>query len=227
MTIRVVVADDQPVVRAGVAMLLDVQPDIAVVAEAGDGEEVVELVRSHRPDVVVMDLRMPGVDGIEATRRLLEDVATDPDRLVKVLVLTTFDDVGSVRGALRAGASGFLLKQAAPHDLPAAVRKVAAGQTWIDPGVGRTVLDAFLEAPEPPAGSTDLGARLTPREREVLSLVAQGLSNGDIRQRLFLSEATVKTHVARVLMKTGARDRAQLVALAHTTGFVTRPRSGH
>lgn len=219
MTVRVVVADDQPVVRAGIAMLLDAQPDITVVGQAGDGEEAVELTRLHRPDVVVMDLRMPGLDGATATQRIVGETATGHGH-AQVLVLTTFDDPHAVHEALHAGARGFLLKQAAPHDLPAAVLRVAAGQAWIDPGVGRTVLEVFYDAPAPAAPVTDRGWRLTPRESEVLLLVARGMSNADITNLLVLSEATVKTHVAHLLSKTGARDRAQLVALAHASGFV-------
>ena len=219
MTYTVVLADDQPLVRAGIAMLLDAQPDIQVVGEAGDGQQAIDLARTHRPDVVVMDIRMPGMDGAAATRQLTEDRSADPDHLTKVLMLTTFDDADAVQDALRSGASGFLLKHAAPQDLPNAVREVASGRAWIDPAIGRTVI-AALTATTPLAQATELTARLTPREREVFTLVAQGLSNADICSQLFLSEATVKTHVARILMKTGARDRAQAVALAYTTGFL-------
>lgn len=219
MSIGVLLVEDQPLVRAGIAMLLASDPDIAVLAEAGDGREAVELAAVHRPDVVVMDVRMPGVDGIEATRRLSGDVLGDPDRLVKVLVLTTFGDDDAVHGALRAGASGFLLKHAAPRDLLAAIREVAAGRAWIDPAVGRHVIDALVVS-SASVPDEDFGRQLTPRECEVLALVALGLSNTDIVERLVLSEATVKTHVSRILLKTGSRDRAHLVARAHLSGFV-------
>ena len=214
MTISVVVAEDQPMVRAGIAMLLAAQPDIEVVGEAANGAEAIVLARSLRPDVVIMDLRMPGTDGIAATRTLAEDNADERDRLTKVLVLTTFDDDELVHGALRAGASGYLLKHAAPQDLIVAVRRIAAGDAWIDPAAAGQVIAAL-------AGSAPLGddppetvERLTPREREVLVLMAEGLSNADIRDRLVLSEATVKTHVARIIMKTGSRDRTSAVVLA-------------
>ncbi len=227
MTITVLVVDDQPLVRAGLAMLLSAEPDIDVVGEAGDGAQAVEQARLLGPDVVLMDLRMPGVDGIEATRLLAGDPVhdADPDRLTKVLVLTTFNDDDAVYGALRAGASGFLLKHAAPADLTAAVRSVAAGGSWLDPAVAGTVIRALATVPRAGEGLGGLVGRLTPREREVLVLVATGLSNTEISQRLVLSEATVKTHVARIVMKTGSRDRAQAVALAYQSGLVVPPRS--
>ncbi len=218
MSVRVLVADDQPLVRAGIAMLLRAEPDLNVVAEVGDGEQAVAQTRTHLPDVVLMDIRMPGTDGIEATRTLTADRA-DGDRLTRVLVLTTFAEDDAVLGALRAGASGFLLKHAAPKDLITAVRRVAAGEAWIDPAVAGQVIAMLGRLPEPgPAGAGPLDP-LTPREREVLLLIAEGLSNNEIRQRLVLSEATVKTHVSRILMKTGSRDRAQAVAMAYRCGL--------
>lgn len=224
MTITVVIADDQPLVRVGISMLLAAEPDIQVVGEASDGREAVELARAQHPDVVVMDVRMPGMDGVAATRVLTaDDISSGPDRLTKVLVLTTFDDDESVYGALRAGASGFLLKHAAPTDLIAAVRKVAVGEAWIDPAVARKVIAAVASFSDFGQGASKLIERLTPREREVLVLMAHGLSNAEIRDRLVLSEATVKTHVARVVMKTGSRDRTQAVVLAYQSGLVIPP----
>ena len=219
MTVSVVVADDQPLVRSGLVMLLLGGEDVQVLAEAGDGREAVEAARVLQPDLIVMDLRMPGTDGIEATRLLTADNA--PDHLVKVLVVTTFDDDAAVYGALQAGASGFLLKQAAPRDLLSAVRTVAAGDAWIDPAVAGTVIAALAHHPLPDTRGARTLERLTRRETEVLALVAHGLSNTDIRARLFLSEATVKTHVSRILMKTGSRDRAQAVTLAYESGLVS------
>jgi DNA-binding NarL/FixJ family response regulator len=220
VSVSIVVADDQPLVRAGIAMLLRGEEDFEVVAEASDGQEAVDLARLHRPDLVLMDLRMPSMDGVSATR-LLTAEGSHPDQLIKVLILTTFDDDEAVYGALRAGASGFLLKHAAPRDLITAVRKVAAGEAWIDPAVAGKVIAALAAQPGSADVSSELLERLTPREREILTLMAHGLSNAEIRDRLVLSEATVKTHVARVLMKTGARDRTQAVVLAYQTGLVT------
>ena len=221
MNISVVIADDQPLIRAGIAMLLSAEPDIDVVGEASDGRAVVELARSKRPDVVLMDIQMPELDGISATRLLTADNhGADQDRLTKVLVLTTFDDDEAVYGALRSGASGFLLKHAAPGDLIIAVRKVASGEAWIDPAVARKVISALASFNQVNKGAPEIVGRLTPREREVLVLMAHGLSNSEIRSRLFVSEATVKTHVARVVMKTGSRDRTQAVVLAYQSGLV-------
>lgn len=224
MTITVVVADDQPLVRAGISMLLAAESDVRIAGEASDGREAVELATALQPDVVVMDVRMPVMDGVAATRKLTaDDLSSGPDRLTKVLVLTTFDDDDAVYGALRAGASGFVLKHAAPTDLIAAVRKVAAGEAWIDPAVARKVIAAVAGLGNVGHGASELVERLTPREREVLVLMAHGLSNAEIRDRLVLSEATVKTHVARVVMKTGSRDRTQAVVLAYQSGLVVPP----
>lgn len=221
MSIAVVIADDQPLVRAGITMLLEAEPDIIVVGEAADGQDAVRLTRTHRPDLVLMDLRMPGMDGVAATRILTADEAvTDKNRLTRVLVLTTFDDDEAVYGALRGGASGFVLKHAAPADLIAAVRRVAAGDVWIDPAVAGKVVAALGGPDDSPRYASELLDRLTPREREVLALMAHGLSNAQISERLVVSEATTKTHVARVIMKTGSRDRTQAVVLAYQCGLV-------
>lgn len=225
MTISIVVADNEPLIRAGIAMLLRAEPDLEVVAEASDGREAVDLARAHDVDVVLMDVRMPGMNGVTATRLLTDDIR-NPDKLTKVLVLTSFDADHAVIDALRAGASGFLLKHAAPRDLITAVHKIAAGEGWLDPSVVEEVRDALAALPAPGEHPTQVLNRLTAREREVLALVAQGLSNTEIKDRLFLSEATVKTHVSRMLMKTGSRDRAQAVVLAYQSGLVVvRPSS--
>lgn len=219
MSIRIIVADDQPLVRAGIAMLLQAEPDFEVVAEASDGQEAVDLARSLQPDLVLMDARMPNLDGIAATQLITTNVA-DSNHLTKVLVLTTFNDDEVVYGALRAGASGFLLKHIAPKELTAAVYTVAAGDAWIDPAVARRVIAALASLPIPGVGHSQRVEGLTPREREVMVLMAYGLSNAEIKDRLVLSEATVRTHVARILMKSGSRDRAQAVALAYQSGLV-------
>jgi DNA-binding NarL/FixJ family response regulator len=216
--IRTVIADDQPLARAGLRAMLEHAPDVVVVGEAGDGRDAVSLARAERPDVVIMDVRMPVMDGIEATRQITSGPGTDD---VHVLVLTTFDLDESVYAALRAGASGFLLKDAPPERLFDAIRVVAAGEALIAPGVTRRLIAAFTSAE--PAATTerpDLLSPLTGREREVLSLVGSGLSNDEISERLVISPATVKTHVHRLLTKLDARDRAQLVVLAYEGGLV-------
>lgn len=222
MTISVVVADDQPLVRAGLVMLLAAEPGIDVVGEASDGRQAIDLAQALKPDIVVMDVRMPGTDGVTATRLLCSDPPGEGiDHLTKVLILTTFSDDESVYGSLRAGASGFLLKHAAPHDLIAAIHKVAAGEAWIDPAVAGRIIATLAQSPAPGDLPSRLVEQLTPRECEVLKLMAHGLSNTEIKDRLVLSEATVKTHVARVVMKTGSRDRTQAVVLAYQSGLVT------
>jgi DNA-binding NarL/FixJ family response regulator len=224
MTISVVVADDQPLVRAGIVMLLAAAPGIDVLGEAADGRQAIDLAQTLQPDIVVMDVRMPGTDGVAATRLLCSDPAgEDIDHLTKVLILTTFSDDEAVYGSLRAGASGFLLKHAAPNDLIAAIRKVAAGEAWIDPAVAGKIIATLAQSPVPggPFPQLQLIERLTPREREVLKLMAHGLSNTEIKDRLVISDATVKTHVARIVMKTGSRDRTQAVVLAYQSGLVT------
>jgi DNA-binding NarL/FixJ family response regulator len=217
--ITVALADDQALVRAGFRALLDGEPDIAVVAEAADGEEAVELARRHRPDVVLMDVRMPRTDGLRATARVSADPTLSGTR---VIVLTTFELDEYVFGALRAGAAGFLLKDIEPADLVEAVRIVAAGDALLAPRHTRRLIEAFVEQSGRAAGAADDGrlGELTAREREVLTLVGQGLSNREIAERLVLSPLTAKTHVARLFTKLGARDRAQLVVIAYEAGLV-------
>jgi DNA-binding NarL/FixJ family response regulator len=221
VTIRVVVADDQDVVRAGFSALLDTQPDITVVGSAGDGEEAVRMCREQAPDVVVMDVRMPVMDGIEATRLLAEGGDGGP----RVLVLTTFDLDEYVYDALRFGASGFLLKDVAAERLFDAVRVVAAGDALLAPAVTRRLIGEFARLRPRPAPRPEQLEGLTARETEVLCLVAEGLSSGEIAERLVVSDETVKTHVSRVLMKLGPRDRTQAVVTAYESGLVV-PRAG-
>jgi DNA-binding NarL/FixJ family response regulator len=220
--IRVAVADDQPLVRAGLRAMLGLADDLTLVGEAGDGAAAVELARRERPDVLLMDVRMPVLDGIEATARITSDPAM---AAVRVVVLTTFDVDEYVYGALRAGASGFLLKDAPPERVFAAIRVVSAGDALLDPTVTGRLIAEFARRPiETPARDQPTLTPLTTREREVLALVGRGLSNAEIAERLVVSHATAKTHVARILAKLRARDRAQLVVLAYETGLV-RPGS--
>ncbi|OII62235.1 DNA-binding response regulator [Streptomyces sp. CC53] len=221
MTIRVIIVDDQAMVRAGFAALLSAQPDIDVVGEAPDGRAGVEVGRSSHPDVVLMDVRMPEMDGLAAARELLNPPPGVTHR-PKVLMLTTFDVDDYVYEALRAGASGFLLKDAPPADLISAVRVVAGGEALLAPSVTRRLIEDF--AAQRPASRRARSVRLnglTPRETEVLELVARGLSNQEIAERLVLAEQTVKTHIGRVLAKLGLRDRAQAVVFAYESGLVT------
>jgi DNA-binding NarL/FixJ family response regulator len=213
--IRVLVADDQTLVRAGFRAILDVQDDLEVVGEAEDGDEAVALARELRPDVVLMDIRMPGVDGIEATRRLLRD-----DDAPRILMLTTFDLDEYVYDAMKAGASGFLLKDAPRDQLVGAVRTVAAGDALLAPALVRRLIEDFVRRPAPGACPPAELDDLTEREREVLTLIARGLANAEIAARLFVSEATVRTHVTHILAKLGLRDRVQAVVLAYETGLV-------
>ena len=218
MTIQVILADDQPLVRAGLRMLITQTPDIDVAGEAGTGTEAVQLARDTDPDVVVMDIRMPGMDGIEATQ-LITGGGTD----TRVLVLTTFDDDDYVYGALRAGASGFLVKDMALDDILAAIRVVAAGDAMIAPAVTRRLIGEFASQPRSGRKPAEITG-ITDREREVLRLVGLGMSNAEIAAALYISMGTVKTHVARLLAKLGARDRVQLVIIAYEAGLVTAPR---
>lgn len=218
--IRVVVADDQQEVRDGLAMMISAESDMHLLGLAADGAEAVDLARRDRPDVIVLDVRMPGVDGIEATRRITEDHQDDPDSVTAVLVITTFDNDEALYGALQAGASGYMLKQAAPSGLAEAVRAVADGGAWIDPMVAPKVIDRLRDrTPVDSTGRPTL-ENLSRREIEVLKLMADAPTNTDLARILFVSESTVKTHISRLLMKTGSHDRAQLVALAYRSGLV-------
>jgi DNA-binding NarL/FixJ family response regulator len=219
VSVRVVIADDQALVRGGFRMIIDARDDMDVVGEAGDGEEAVALVESEAPDVVLMDIRMPGVDGIEATRRIVASGSG-----ARVVVLTTYDVDEYVFAALRAGASGFMLKDVRPAELVEAIRVVAEGEALLAPSVTRRLLDRFADVvPDRTATPADL-EELTEREVEVLRFVALALSNTEIARRLHLTEATVKTHVSSILRKLGLRDRVQAVVFAYDVGLV-RPRS--
>ncbi|MCM1973144.1 MULTISPECIES: response regulator transcription factor [unclassified Streptomyces] len=216
MTVRVLLADDQTLVRAAFAMLVESAPDMEVVGQAGTGREAVELARAERADLVVMDIRMPDLDGIEATRL----IAADEDLAgVRVLVLTTYDTDEHIVEALRAGASGFLVKDTRPADLLDAIRTVAAGEALLSPGPTARLIARFLRSPSAPSVGGPEG--LSEREREVLALVARGLNNTEIAEALGLSPLTAKTHVSRIMGKLGARDRAQLVIVAYESGLVT------
>jgi DNA-binding NarL/FixJ family response regulator len=214
--ISVVIADDQTLVRSGFRALLDAQEDITVTGEAADGEAAVRVALDVRPDVVLMDIRMPGVDGLTATRRIVSD-----ERLanVKVVILTTFDLDEYVFEAIRSGANGFLVKDTEPEELLRAVRSVVAGDALLSPRVTRRLIEEFAIRAKEPEGVPDLDL-LTEREREVVGLVAEGLTNDEIAQRLIMSAATSKTHVSRAMIKLGARDRAQLVVFAYESGLV-------
>lgn len=213
--IRVLIADDQALVRDGFGMILDAQPDIEVVGQASDGREAVDMARELRPDVVLMDIRMPEVDGVEATRRLMADPESP-----RILMLTTFDQNEYVYDAMKAGASGFLLKDVRRDELVNAVRSVAAGDALLASSLTRRFIEDFVRRPPPGAAPSGALAELTDREAEVVRLVARGLSNAEIAERMVVSEATVKTHVARILSKLGLRDRTQVVVMAYETGFV-------
>jgi DNA-binding NarL/FixJ family response regulator len=213
--IRIVIADDLELVREGLRMMLEVEPDFEVVGEAGDGVEALAAARAHDPDVVLMDVRMPNLDGIEATRRLVESGAR-----ARVLMLTTFDLDEYVYRAMKAGASGFLLKDARREQLSTAVRTVAAGESLLAPSITRRLVEDFCRRPPPVEGVPDAAAGLSDREREVLRLVARGLSNAEIAVQLFLGEATVKSHVARILAKLDLRDRVQIVVFAYESGLI-------
>ncbi|MDW6062495.1 response regulator transcription factor [Streptomyces sp. FXJ1.4098] len=220
MTIRVALADDQPLVRAGLRMVIDSTPGIEVIGEAGTGTRVVRLVRELRPDVVVMDIRMPGMDGIEATQMI-----TAESPAARVLMLTTFDDDSNVYASLRAGASGFLVKDMALDDILSAIRVVASGDGLIAPSVTRRLIEEFAGRPEqaPAPPPRDLAA-ITGREREVLTLVGRGMSNAELAARLHITPGTAKAHVASLRSKLGARDRVQLVIIAYEAGLVSPSR---
>jgi DNA-binding NarL/FixJ family response regulator len=211
VSVRVLIADDQGLVRTGFRKILESEPDLHVVGEAADGEQAVERARTLRPDVVLMDIRMPRVDGLAATRRLADRV--------RVLILTTFDVDEYVYEALRSGASGFLLKDVPAEQLVTAIRVVADGEALLSPTVTRRLVEQFARRP-PPSARPEALAELTPRELEILRLLARGLSNAEIAGELIIGDATVKTHVARVLQKLGLRDRVQAVVLAYETGLV-------
>jgi DNA-binding NarL/FixJ family response regulator len=216
--IGVVVVDDQALVRAGFRVLVDSAADLGVLGVAADGAEAIAVVRTTKPDVVLMDIRMPGIDGIEATRQIVSDPSGSA---TKVLILTTFDLDEYVYDALRAGASGFLLKDTPPEDLLDAIRVIAAGNALLAPSVTRTLIAEFASRAAPPTVNATVLDVLTPREREVLLAVARGRSNGEIAEDLHMSAATAKTHVSRLLAKLGARDRAQLVVIAYESGLAT------
>jgi DNA-binding NarL/FixJ family response regulator len=217
MMIRVVVADDQALVRAGFVALLDAQDGIAVIAEADTGAAALAAARELRPDVVLMDIRMPEMDGLTATRAIAADPALAE---VRVVVLTTFELDEYVFEAMRAGASGFLVKHTEPAELVRAVRVVAEGEALLSPSVTRRLVSEFAARTKRPAGPSTALAELTSREREVMTLVAEGLTNAEIGERLFMSPATARTHVSRILTKLGARDRTQLVVMAYESGLV-------
>jgi DNA-binding NarL/FixJ family response regulator len=216
VSIRVVVVDDQALVRGGFAMVLNHQPDIDVVAEAGTGIEAIEAARTHRPDVILMDIRMPQLDGLEATSRILEEA----DWPVRVLILTTFDPDEYVYRALRAGASGFVLKDIPPEELPVAVRTVADGGALLAPSITRRLIGQYARRLAVDTAMAGRLERLTDREHEVLAAVARGSSNAEISDELFIGAATVKSHVSSMLTKLGLRDRAQLVVFAYESGLV-------
>ena len=216
MTIGVLLADDDELTRTGLRLIIESDRDLTVVGEAGDGQEAVHLARALRPDVVLMDIRMPAVDGLEATRRIVEGAGEGP----RVLILTTFELDEYVFGALRAGASGFLLKRSSPEVLIEGIKVVAAGDGLLAPSVTRRLIQEFARQPGAAAPPPAPLGTLTQREREVLTLIGGGLSNGEIAARLYISQATVKTHVKRILMKLGLRDRIQAVVLAYEAGLV-------
>lgn len=218
MSIRVLIVDDQPMYRIGVSAILNAQPDIAVVGEAADGAEAISRSRVLAPDVVLMDVRMPNVNGIEATRRLTRQVGAA--NVPHVVILTTFDIDDYVYDALRAGASAFLLKDAGPEELAAAVRTVHVGDALLAPRVTRRLIESFVEAVPAKSGSTVVFNGLTDREREVFTLVAQGRSNSEIAKELYIAEQTAKTHVSRVMAKLRLRDRVHAVVLGYETGLI-------
>jgi len=220
MTVRVLIADDEALIRSGLQLMLESQPDLRVVAEAEDGKVATEMALTHRPDVILMDIQMPQMNGIEATARIT--ASSEPP---KVVMLTTFGDDENVYQALQAGASGFLLKDSRPEDVIRAIRVVADGEALLSPAVTKRLVDGFVKAHQPP--STDSSyERLTDREREIVALVAEGLTNQEIADRLFVSFSTAKTHVSHVLTKLGLRDRIHIVIYAYQHGLVEPPDTG-
>ena len=216
--LRVLIADDQALVRAGFRMILEAQPDIEVVGEAADGETAVDLAKRHRPDVILMDVRMPGLDGLEATRRLID--TAQPGHVPRIVILTTFDLDEYVYAAIQAGASGFLLKDVSPEHLVGAIRTVAIGDALLAPSITRRLIERYAHTRSGVTDVPDVLAMLTPREVEVFRLVARGMSNVEIAEHLVVTEATVKTHVAGILGKLGLRNRAQAVVLAYESGVI-------
>ena len=222
--IRVVVVDDQPLVRAGITMLVNAEDDIAVVAEAADGQNALAQARTQRPDVILMDVRMPGIDGVAATRSVInEELTAQNGQPIRVIILTTYHLDEAVTAALRAGAVGFLLKAAAATEIIAAIRAVVAGEAWLDPRVTLPIIAGIARQPEQHTPTPAEMAQLTSREREILAILAQGLSNAEVAEHLVIAETTVKTHLARVMKKLGLREKAQAVAAAYQTGLVQPP----
>ena len=222
MAIRILIADDEVLVRTGFRMILEAEDDFEVLGEASNGTEAVDMARSLRPEVILMDIRMPGMDGLEATRQIVESEKTPSSR---VLILTTFDEDEYVYGALRAGASGFLLKRTPAASLVEGIRVIAGGDALLAPSVTRRLIDQFARSPEPGKVEAKALQLLSPREREVLALVANGLSNSECAEQLFMSEGTVKTHVKRIYTKLDLRDRTQAVIFAYETGMVEPKRA--
>jgi DNA-binding NarL/FixJ family response regulator len=219
--IRVAVVDDQPLVRTGIAMFLDAEDDITVVAQAADGQEALAQVRAERPDVVLMDVRMPGTDGIAATRAIIDEgLTTQNGQPIRIIILTTYHVDEAVYSALHAGASGFLLKDATPTEIIAAIHAVAAGKAFLDPDVTRRLINEIATRPKQHTHTPAQISQLTPREREVLILVAQGMSNTEVAAELGLREVTVRTHLARVMAKLEVQEKSQAVAVAYQTGLV-------
>lgn len=216
MSISVVIVDDEDLVRTGIRLVLEATGDIEVVADASDGAEGVRVVRDLRPDVVLLDVHMPSMNGLEAARRILDDPTSD----TRVIMLTTFDRDEYVYTAMKTGASGFLLKSAPPEELTRSIRLIAAGDTQLAPAVTRRLVEDFIKRPPPGRPLSDTFDRLTERELDVLKVVAEGLSNSEIAARLYLSEATVKTHINRILTKLQLRDRVQAVVLAYESGLI-------
>ncbi len=219
--IRVAVVDDDPLTRAAIATLVNAAQDMSVVADAANGQDALTKARAERPDVILMDVRMPGIDGVEATRAVIkEGLTTDNKHPVRIIILTVYHADDAVYAALRAGASGFLLKHDAPEQIVSAIRAVASGDAWLNPAVTRQLIDKFNAQPEQHAATPDQMAQLTAREREVLVLLAQGLDNAGVAGKLFISEHTVKTHLANVMKKLAVREKAQAVIAAYQCGLV-------